>query len=59
MNKNRAQLKKNNAKLKTTSSKNEKPANYETMSQQQNRHGKGRQQPGSDGGSTKAGGSNH
>ena len=34
------------------------PKEFETMSQQQNRHGKGREQNGSDG-STKARGSNH
>jgi hypothetical protein len=32
---------------------------YETMSQQQNRHGKGRQQNGSDGSGIEARGSNH
>jgi hypothetical protein len=35
------------------------PAQYETMSQQQNRHGKGRQQNGSDGSGVKGRGSNH
>lgn len=35
------------------------PKEFETMSQQQNRHGKGRQQSGSDGSAVKGRGSNH
>ncbi len=39
--------------------KKETSRDYETMSQSQNRHGKGRERNGSDGGSSKARGSNH
>jgi len=50
-------------KEKTTTVRNERerdtPRQYETMSQAQNRSGKGRQQNGSDGGSSKGRGSNH
>jgi len=55
---------KNTKTTKTkTSSKTKKPSRqsheYETMSQIQNRYGKGRQHSGSDGGSNEGRGSNH
>jgi hypothetical protein len=40
-------------------SKRKESPEFETMSQAQNRHGKGRQQNGSDGGSKQAVGNNH
>lgn len=43
---------------KKNTSKKKEPREFETMSQAQNRHGKGRQQNGSDGG-TQVIGSNH
>jgi hypothetical protein len=49
--------KKNNASRVSTSRDDQKE--FETMSQQQNRHGKGRQQNGSDGTAVKGRGSNH
>jgi hypothetical protein len=44
---------------KKPSEKKEESQEYETMSPQQNRHGEGRQQNGSDGGSKGGRGSNH
>jgi hypothetical protein len=52
---------KNKANEKKVSSKKKKDASheFETMSQIQNRYGKGREKNGSDGGSTQGRGSNH
>jgi len=49
---------KNTVTAKRGRNKTEPAQQYETMSQQQNRHGKGRQQNGSDG-TGKGRGSNH
>jgi hypothetical protein len=46
------------AEKKNSSVKKENPRNYETMSQAQNRHGKGRERNGSDG-NAQVKGSNH
>jgi len=57
MSKTKDDKKKNNTTVKTSGKEN--PREYETMSQQQNRHGNGRQQNGSDGSGVKGRGSNH
>ena len=44
---------------KVTTREQESQKEFETMSQQQNRYGKGRQQSGSDGSDIKRRGSNH
>jgi len=52
--------KNNKTKVSARKKKNETQASeYETMSQAQNRHGKGREQNGSDGSSNVGRGSNH
>lgn len=47
------------SKLLSKKSKDRTSHEFETMSQIQNRYGKGRQKNGSDGGSTQGRGSNH
>lgn len=51
-------IKKTSSK-KTKARKKDDPRQFETMSQVQNRYGKGRERNGSDGGSTQGRGSNH
>ncbi|MGE5520209.1 MAG: hypothetical protein ACM3VS_09815 [Candidatus Dadabacteria bacterium] len=59
MRRNRADKQHNISIDKAQKQKDKQSPEYETMSQRQNRHGKGRERNGSDGGSNIGRGSNH